>query len=280
MIVLDAAATRASLPMEDAIASMRLAFGRDREVPQRVQLGGSMFMPGRVGNQTGVKVVSLVPGNPVGLVAVFDQDGNAVGIVDAPTLTAIRTAAAAGLATDLLARPDASHLVMLGAGAMAPDQIQAVQAVRPIDRISVWSRSIARAEALAETVGGRAVHDPAEAIRAADVISSATPSTKPLFSAADLPDQIHINAVGAYTPEMIELPPELVRKAFVVVDDYEAAAAEAGDLLRADREPDLDMAGLLEAGQAAHGRWTVFKSVGIASQDIAAATQALAAGGG
>lgn len=276
MIVLNAEETRSALPMEAAIESMRIAFDRDREVPQRVQLGDSMFMPGRVGDQTGVKVVSLVPGNPVGLVAVFDNAGNAIGIVDGPTLTAIRTAAGAGLATDLLAASDASHLVMLGAGAMAGDQIAAIQAVRPIEHISVWSRSIENAERLAATVGGVAVAEPAEALALADVISCATPATQPLFSARDVPEQVHVNAVGAYTPEMAELPPDFVREAFVVVDDYEAAAAEAGDLIQANRSPDLDLTTLLVDPPARLPRRTVFKSVGIASQDIAAALAALA----
>src|SRR3990172_10516319 len=132
MRYLDAAATRASLDMGDAIAAMERAFGDDREVPVRRQLGASLCMPGRVGSDTGVKVVSTVPGRPLGVVAVFDAAGACRGLVDGPTLTAIRTAAAAGLATRLLARPDAATLAMLGAGAMAYDQVTAVMEVRPI----------------------------------------------------------------------------------------------------------------------------------------------------
>ena len=103
MIVLDAVATRQALPMELAIEAMRVGLGDDRDVPLRSRLGGSAFMPGRAGEHTGVKVVSLVPGNPVGLVVVIGPEGDPVGIVDGPTLTSIRTGAASGLATDLLA---------------------------------------------------------------------------------------------------------------------------------------------------------------------------------
>ncbi len=200
MRFLDAAATRAALPMLDAIDSMRSAFVRDREIPQRHHLGGSLFMPGRVGPISGIKVVSTTPGNPVGIVVVFDGEGSPLGIVDGPTLTAIRTAAVCGLATDLLARPDTATMAMLGAGAMAADQIAAVRAVRPIDRVLIWSRSFARAEALADEVGGTAVHDADDAVRDADVVTTATPSTAPLFASSSLPEAVHVNAVGAYTP--------------------------------------------------------------------------------
>ncbi len=267
---------RQSLSMPDAIAAMRLAFGDDREVPVRSVLGNSAFMVGRVGSYSGVKVVSLVPGNPAGLVAVFGEDGNPIGIVDGPTLTAIRTGAGSGLATDLLAPPHVSTLAMFGAGAMAFDQVQAVKVVRPIERVLVWSRSEQRAATLAERVGGEVCLDAEDAANLAEVICTATPATEPLFSTESLQVTVHINAIGAYTPQMCELPPELVRDAFVVVDDRAAAAAEAGDLLQAGKPPDAEMSDLL-AGRVIPPRQghTVFKSVGIASQDVAAAVAAL-----
>jgi len=276
MRYLDPAAVRAALPMADAIAAMRDAFGDDREAPPRVRLGPSLFMPGRVGERTGIKVVSTVPGNPVGIVMVFDEVGGPVGMLDGPTLTAIRTGAGAGLATDLLAPRDAATLAMLGAGAMAYDQVEAVRAVRPLTRVLVWSRTREKAEALAARVGGEAVDDPFAAVHAADVVSTATPARAPLFPAEMLQPGAHVNAVGAFTPEMVEIPAGVVRDAFVVVDDREAAAAEAGDLLQAGREPDATIADLL-AGRitAPAGRTTFFKSVGIASQDVAAALAAM-----
>lgn len=262
--------------MDEAIESMRVAFAGDTQIPQRVQLASSMFMPGRVGEITGIKIVSTVPGNPVGLVAIFDGSGQPVGVVDGPTLTAIRTGAGAGLATDLLAASDATSLTMLGAGAMAFDQIAAIRTVRPIDHIVVWSRNEANARALAKTVGGVATGDANDAVAKADVVTTATPSSAPLFDHASLPERVHINAIGAYTATMVEIPPAFVRDAFVVVDDYAAAAVEAGDLLTASRTPDIDIADLLESDSKDRGPRTLFKSVGIASQDIAAAAAALA----
>lgn len=261
--------------MNDAIGAMRTAFDRNREIPQRQLLGSSMFMPGRVGSISGIKVVSTVPGNPVGVVVIFDAEGSPIGLVDGPTLTAIRTGAVAGLATDLLADPAATSMAMLGAGAMAADQIAAVLAVRHIDRLVIWSRSYERAAELAEATGGLAVRDADEAVRGSDIVSTATPSTAPLFSASSLSGRTHINAVGGYTPSMVEIPPETVTAAFVVVDDADAASHEAGDLLAAGRTPDLDLTTLLEAGSPNHGPLTLFKSVGIAAQDIAAASVAL-----
>ncbi|MCH8993022.1 MAG: NAD(P)-binding domain-containing protein, partial [Acidobacteria bacterium] len=175
-----------------------------------------------------------------------------------------------------LAPPDASTLAMFGAGAMAFDQVQAVKAVRPIEQVLVWSRSEERAAALAERVGGEVCLDAEDAASLAEVICTATPATEPLFSTESLQVTVHINAIGAYTPQMCELPPELVRDAFVVVDDRAAAAAEAGDLLQAGKPPDAEMSDLL-AGRVTPPRQghTIFKSVGIASQDVAAAVAAL-----
>lgn len=279
MRFLDAAATRSALTMSAAITAMETAFADDREVPVRNLLGPSLFMPGRVGDLTGVKVVSTVPGKPFGIVAVFDADGACTGLVDGPTLTAIRTAAGAGLATRLLARPDSRTMAMLGAGAMAFDQVRAVQEVRPIEEVLVWSRDLANARALADRVDGRAIEDPDVAVAAADVVSTATPSTIPLFAASSVKAGTHINAVGAFTPAMCEVPPETVRDAMVIVDDVAAAEEEAGDLLQADRVPDGTVADLMTGrhrGRSGPAEITFFKSVGIASQDVAAAAVALA----
>ena len=276
MRILTAAETRHCLPMADAIDAMEDAFGADRQLPQRELVGSSFFMPGRVGTTSGIKVVSVVPGNPVGIVAVFDAEGSPVGIVDGPTLTAIRTAAGAGLATRLLAAPTARRMAMLGAGAMARDQIAAVTLVRPIDEIVVWSRDHGRAQGLAAEVGGRAAESADEAVDEADVITTATPSRTPLFSGRSLKsDGVHINAIGGYSPEMIEIPADVVVKAFRVVDDRGAAAVEAGDLINAGVEPNAELGELLDSPWSRTHKVTLFKSVGIASQDIAAAAAAL-----
>ena len=262
--------------MPDAIAAMRVAFTEESEVPLRTPLGSSLFMPGRVDDITAIKVVSTVPGNPVGVVAVFDSEGNPLGIADGPMLTAIRTGAVCGLATDILAPGSASTLAMLGAGAMALDQVEAVRAVRSISRVLVWSRDRENAERLANLIGGEAVISADEAVAAADIVSCATPATHPLFEPDAVREGTHINAVGAFRPEMVEVPGDTVSRAYVVVDDYEAAAAEAGDLIQAGRTPNASLREVLAGTHPAIGEdVTFFKSVGIAAQDVAAGHSAL-----
>jgi ornithine cyclodeaminase len=263
--------------MPDAIEAMEHAFSGRADAPLRSLVGPSLVMPGLLDDLMAVKVVSIVPGNPVGLVFVFDDEGSPLGVVDGPTITAIRTGAVSGLATKLMARENASTLAMLGSGAMAFDQIEAVRAVRPIDRILVWSRSLANADALAERVGGEAVSDPDEAVTQADVVSCATPATEPLFGEASIRPGTHVNAVGAFKPEMIEVPTELTDRAYVVVEDVDAAAAEAGDLIQAGRQANATLRDLLAGIAPAIGEdVTFFKSVGVAAMDVAAAGRALA----
>ena len=259
MRYLRAAEVREALPMNECIEAMVHAFGGTRDVQSRTRLGGSLVLLGLLDGQASVKIVSTGLGEEAGIVAVFDVDGRPLGLVDGPTLSAIRTGAAPGLATDLLADSDCSTLAMLGAGSMATDQVAAV-----------------RAQSLADSVGGEVVADADEAVAEADIVSTATPATVPLFDAGSLRPGTHVNAIGAFTPDMAEIPGEVVERAFVVVDDRKAAASEAGDLLRVARRPDADLAELL-AGRAGPGDqpFTLFKSVGIAAQDAAAAIRAL-----
>lgn len=262
--------------MQDAIESQEVAFTEESEAPLRSVLGGSLVMPGRVGDAMAVKVVSTVPGNPAGLVAVFGSDGSPLGIVDGPTLTAIRTGAGCGLATKLLADDSARTLAMLGSGAMAFDQVEAVRAVRPIERIFVWSRSREHAQQLADRVGGEVVTDTDEAVARAEVVSCATPATQPLFDPDSVREGAHINAIGAFKPEMVEIPADVLNRAYVVIDDYEAAAAEAGDLIQAGRTANASLFEMMAGTHPQIGEdVTVFKSVGIAAQDVAAAHRAL-----
>jgi len=272
---LSADETRRALSMARAIESVRSAFGPDTEAPLRQAVGASLVMPGRVGDSMAVKVVSTVPGSPSGIVIVFDGSGAPVGVVDGPTITAIRTAAVAGLATDILAAGDASRMAMIGAGAMATDQVLAIREVRDIKRLVVWSRDTSKAERLAAELGGQAVLTTEEAVDGADIVTTATPSAEPLFEEPVLASAVHINAVGAYLPSMAEIPAAFVRDAFVVVDDLEAAAAEAGDLIQAGRTADMDLRALLTTVDPPRHERTLFKSVGIATQDVAAAVAAL-----
>ena len=277
MRYLDAEATRRALPASDAISAMEWAFSEVWEMPTRTSLGPALVMPGMLDDVMAVKVVSVVPGNPAGVVVVFDADGSPIGVVDGHELTAIRTGAVTGLATRLLSSPGATKMAMLGAGAMATDMIDSVRAVRPIERVIVWSRHHDNAARLAETVGGEAVVSADEAVAEAEIISCATPAHSPLFDGESVREGAHVNAVGAFRPEMVELPAGLLDRAYVVVDDVAAAAAEAGDLIQAGREPTTTLREVLAGAHPQIGEdVTVFKSVGIALQDVAAAHRALA----
>ncbi len=276
MRYLNSTDTRQALPMADAVKAMQHAFSGESEAPLRSMVGQSLVMPGRLDGVMAVKVVSTVPGNPAGVVAVFGPDGAPMGFVHGPTLTAIRTGAVCGLATAMLAPPEVSTMAMLGAGAMAVDQVNAIKAVRSIERVLVWSRNRFNARLVADIVGGEVADDPDQAVSQADVISCATPANTPLFRDESITGVAHVNAVGAFTPEMAEVPPELLRRAYVVVDDVEAAAAEAGDLIQAERAPDTTLRDLIaDVAPEIEQDVTVFKSVGVAAQDVAAAHAAL-----
>lgn len=276
MRYLNSTDTRQALPMTDAVKAMQHAFSGEAEAPLRSMVGTSLVMPGRLDGIMAVKVVSTVPGNPAGIVAVFAPDGSPLGFVHGPTLTAIRTGAVCGLATAMLAPPEVSTMAMLGAGAMAVDQVGAIRAVRNIERVLVWSRNRSNARLVADIVGGEVADDPDQAVAQAEVINCATPSTSPLFADSSITGVAHVNAVGAFTPAMAEIPPDLVRRAYVVVDDVDAAAAEAGDLIQASRSPDTTLRDLLaDVAPEIVQEVTVFKSVGVAAQDVAAAHTAL-----
>jgi ornithine cyclodeaminase len=129
---------------------------------------------------------------------------------------------------------------------------------------------------IAEMVGAEHVDDPDEAVAQADIISCATPATSPILSDRSVREGAHVNAVGAFTPEMVELPADLLERAYVVVDDLGAAAEEAGDLIQAGRLPNTSLRELLAGTSPQIGEdVTVFKSVGVAAQDVAAAHAAL-----
>jgi alanine dehydrogenase len=283
---LDADAVRQRLSMQQCIEAMKLGLGDDIEAPHRVKVGSQLFMPGRAGAFTGVKVICIVPGNPAGIVLVFHADGSFAGSLDGPTITALRTGAAAGLGTHLLAPQKVSTLAMLGTGFIAFDQIQAVLTVRPsITRVCLWGMEKDKAlhmqnrlQSLHPTLDVVCSASANEAVSQAHIVSCATPSRAPLFDPSCIQPGTHINAVGAYTPEMVEIPKEVVQKARVFVEDLEAARVEAGDLLQAERQPDGTVADLLfnrVQGRVSAEDITFYKGVGVASMDVAAGAAAL-----
>jgi len=307
--VLSGADVEACMGMAEAVDAMAEAFaqlsGGAADVPVRAHLatdaGVSLFMPAWLpeSRALGAKVVSVFRGNadrglPAihGVVLAVDPEtGVPSALLDGTRLTALRTGAASGLATRLLAREDARVLAAFGAGVQARTQIEAVRAVRPIAEVRVVSRGGGSARALAGELDqgaaglrARAVDDPAEALEGADVVVAATTSSTPVFPGAAVGPGTHVNGVGSYTPDMREVDADLVRRARVVVDAREAALEEAGDLIAPHRAGDIDIGALDELGEIVLGRArgradpdevTFFKSVGSAAQDMVVAARVL-----
>jgi alanine dehydrogenase len=299
---------RAALPMPRAIEAMREAFaalasGR-AGLPVRTAVplpGGAtlLVMPAKTENPTaiGAKLVTVFPANattstPVvqAIVVLMDPaTGTPWAVLDGTSLTAIRTGAASGLATELLARRDATSVAMLGAGVQARTQLEAVSCVRDVTTVAVWSRTPSHAESLARELKTAAfdIHvadSAATAARDADIICCATSATEPVLRAGEVAPGTHVNAIGSFTPSMREVDPELLARSRVVVDQREAALEEAGELIEAVarrllRPDSVTELGSIVTGAApgrtADGQITVFKSVGLAVQDVVAGTWAL-----
>lgn len=301
---LDADTIRAAVPVGDLLDAVEAAYrdvaaGRDRS-PLRSHValdsGDLLLMPGvrEGGAGASVKLVTVVPANAErglptihAVVAWFDAaTGQPRALLDGATVTAMRTGAASGVATRLLARRDAATLAVIGAGGQAEWQVRAVLAARPIERVLVHARSPEHREAfaarMAEATGIEvvAVESAEAAVRDADVVCCATTSSQPVFDAAWLRSGAHVNGIGAYRLDMVEMPPELfARASLVAVDSVTAVLAEAGDVVAAlERglvgEADLTEIGSIEPGWTASRdpeAVTAFKSVGLAIQDVAAA---------
>ena len=294
------------ITMRDAIDAMARAFAQlsagKAEMPVRVALtsggGISLFMPARLGasGERGAKVVSLFGDNRAwglpsinGVILMIDDEtGVPAALMDAGELTAIRTAAAAGLAAKLLSRAGSRVLAIFGAGVQAPRQIEAIRAVRPIDEVRVVSLggdSARRLAASLEGVEARAVSDSAEAVDGADIIVAVTTSATPVFDGSALPAGTHVSGSGSFQPHMREVGDEVVTRARVVVEERVAVLEEAGDLIIPIREGlvtadviDADLGEIVngEAPEGNAGReLTFFKSVGTAVQDVAIGAEVL-----
>jgi ornithine cyclodeaminase len=253
-------------------------------------------MPGvrEGGDGVSVKVVTVIPGNiERGLSTIHAVvlwldavTGEPRALLDGETLTAMRTGAASGVATRILARADSRVLALFGAGGQAEWQLRCVMAARPIEDVRVVTRRAAAREAFAERMSGvlgvqvRAVADARDALDGADLVCCATTAVEPIFEAGWVSPGTHVNGIGAFRRGMVEIPPQLFGRALVVaVDSRTAAGEEAGDLIAALDEGALDPRvvteiGSLPADWASHrpdDAITVFKSVGLAIQDVAAA---------
>jgi len=303
MQIFDAAATRAALPFERLVPALEALFAQGCEVPARhvheVAVPGgtaftSLIMPAWIpGRYYGIKTINIAPGNAgrglPGLHASYLLCDGATGVplavVDGDVLTHHRTAAASALAARWLARPDARHLLVVGAGQIARLLPQAYRAVRDIAEVSVWARDTAKAEALAgqlqgEGVPARAVADLQAACGAADIVSCATLATAPVVHGAWLRPGTHLDLVGSFTPAMREADDACFAGASVYVDTQEALK-KSGELLGPMARGVLraeDVRGTLASlargqaqGRGSPAERTVFKSVGTALEDLAAA---------
>jgi ornithine cyclodeaminase len=256
-----------------------------------------LLMPAwQSGEQIGIKLVTVFPDNGrVGLASILGQyllldgkTGRPQALIDGVQLTLRRTACASALAADFLARPDASNLVMVGAGALAPHLIRAHAAVRPIRTVMIWNHNSEKAQALAAElkIDGVEISASTEleaAVGAADIVSCATLSPDPLIMGAWLPAGCHLDLVGAFRPDMRECDDTAVTRARIYVDNREGAMVEGGDIaiplasgvITADdvRGDLFDLTrGLVQGrGDNQNGDITLFKSVGTALEDLAAA---------
>lgn len=280
--------------MQAAIDALADAFAdNDVEAPQRTrhetQHGDLLVMPAWSEDALGMKLVTVNPSNkerglPLihGMYILFDGPSMApIALVDAEELTRIRTAAVSALATRHLAGSHARHLVVFGAGTQASGHIEAMCAIRPIERVTIVARTEERARRLGSEVLARHgvsvdLRGP-EAVADADIICACTTSPTPLFDGDLLPDRVHINAVGSYRPDARELDDATMRRAGIVaVESRTSALAEAGDLVLAVQAGALDPERLVELARlpstpAPPSGVTVFKSVGLALEDLAVA---------
>lgn len=296
----------AALDFPALIAALKDAFRADFNVPLRhhhaIEREGEMatllLMPawtsGGPASFLGTKIVTVFPGNisrgapsVSGIYLLLSgETGTPLMAFDGRALTLWRTAAASALAATYLAREDASHLLLVGAGALAPYLVRAHAGVRPIRKVSIWNRTLARAEALAVTLRAEkfdvsVAQELEGAASKADIVSCATLSNEPLVRGAWLKAGAHLDLVGGFKPTMRETDDEAIKRAQVYVDTRAGALHEAGDIadpiLRGIlREEDIrgDLFELCRGsatGRALSDEITLFKSVGSAIEDLAAA---------
>lgn len=295
-----AEAVHAALDWRSLVDALRAAFAAGATAPVRasheVTAAGDrlLLMPAWDGAGLGVKIVTVFPRNRErGLASVAalyllmdGATGHPVALIDGEALTLRRTAASSALASSYLSRTDATTLVVVGAGALAPYMAQAHCAVRPIERVLVWGRHADRAERTAAQLASiglpaRAIARLEDGLAAADIVTCATTAREPVVRGAQLRPGTHIDLVGAFTREMREGDDDLVARAEVFVDTRAGALKEAGDLVqpiergvfaRENVRAELsDLARGDHPGRRSADEVTLFKSVGTALEDLCAA---------
>ena len=306
--VYDRAAVDRALPFAALIEALRRGFAEGCAAPVRhhhsVPRSGAvdatlLIMPAwQQDHRLGVKIVQVSPGNEArglptvdGLYLLFDAvTGTPLAVMDGKAITERRTAAASALAASYLARPDAKHHLVIGAGAVAAMLVPAMRAVRPIERVTLWNRTISKAELLAERLRTEGVPvtvatDLEAAIAEADIISAATMSARPLVRGAVVEPGVHVDLVGAFNRHLRESDDALMARASLFVDTRGGALAEAGDILQAIESGAIDACAIRaeladltrgeHPGRTTADEVTVFKSVGAAIEDLVAANLVL-----
>ena len=284
---LDDRQVRARLTMEELIPAMEKAlidFSAGRSVqPLRTAIpvdrhGGTLLSMPALAEGLGVKVVTFYPGNAerslpthMATILLFDPEtGAPLAVMDGRLITEMRTAAVSAVATRLLAPKDARVLAVLGSGVQARSHVEALKLVRTFEEIRVWSRTHAHAERFAATVGGVA-RSAEEAVRGAQVVVTVTAATEPVLHGAWLEPGCHVNAVGAPRPAWRELDDTAMANV-VIVDSRDAASRESGDVILSGAEIYAELGEILaNVKPVPVGKTTVFKSLGMAVEDIAAA---------
>jgi len=314
MLFLNAAEIELTLPMPEAILAMKKAYAALSSgnviVPLRSRIsikdvgGVALFMPAYLNHADQevlcVKSVSVFPGNTekdlptihAVVLVLNSKTGQIEAVLEGSQLTAIRTGAASGASTDLLAREDCRVGAIFGAGVQGRTQLQAICSVRNLERVWIFDLNPLKSQSFVDELAGqgpipediRVADSPRQAVEDADIICTATTSSVPVFNDQDLKPGVHICGVGSYTPEMVEIPPETYQRAVVFVGSKQGVLEEAGEIISAIRQGLLEKKDLMELGdvingvkpgRADQGQITIFKSVGTAVQDASAAILAL-----
>jgi len=302
MRIITSAEVEAALEFKDLIERLRETFRKGAEAPVRHHhaIGGGsdatlLLMPAwQSGRHIGIKMVTVFPHNGernlpsvMGAYLLLNgTTGEPLAMIDGPTLTVKRTAAASALAAGYLARQDSERLLMIGTGALAPYLIRAHAEVRPICNVLIWGRNPDKAEQLARRLNRRdfkvaATTDLEAAVQGAHIISAATMTLEPLIKGAWLQPGQHLDLVGGFRPDMREADDDAVSRARVFVDTRDGACSEAGDIVQPlesgvltedDIAADLfDLTRGERAGRRYYDQITLFKSVGTALEDLGAA---------
>lgn len=292
MLYLDESDVRDLLPMSEAIPLMRSAFetlaaGGAVNHPRRrlvLPAGSTLhYMAASDGGFFGAKLYATHPrhGAHFLLLLYAAADARPLAILEANWLGQIRTGAVSGLATQFMARADAGRLAIIGSGFQAASQLEAMRLVRPIRQTRVWSRSPEKREAFARRYGVEAADTAEQAVRDADIIVTATNAKEPVIDLAWLAPGAHLNAMGSNQATRRELPASIIHAASrIAVDSLEQARMESGDLLMALGNTDWTQPKVLELKDIVSGRvpgrtgpqeLTIFKSNGLAVEDVAAA---------